>query len=120
MNKILTVYDRFQATDPDPNRPPKEKIYNDAFKSLVGVTLSAQTKDERTAEACRNLFAVATTPQEIIDLDIEELKRLIRPAGMFNNKAKNLKMMSQQLIERHGGEVPNDRRRSSNSARTLR
>jgi len=110
MKKILTVYDRFQATDPNPNRPPREKIYNDAFMSLVGVTLSAQTKDERTAEACRNLFAVATTPQEIIDLDIEELKRLIRPAGMFNNKSKNLKLMSQQLIERHGGQVPNDRK----------
>jgi endonuclease-3 len=109
MNKIITVYERFQATDPDPNRPPREKIYNDAFKSLVGVTLSAQTKDERTAEACTNLFAVASTPREIIDLDLEELKRLIRPAGMYNNKAKNLKMMSQQLIDRHQGQVPDDR-----------
>jgi endonuclease-3 len=110
MNKIITVYERFQAVDPDPNRPPREKIYNDAFKSLVGVTLSAQTKDERTAEACENLFAVASIPQEILDLDLEELKRLIRPAGMYNNKAKNLKLMSQQLIDRHRGQVPNDRK----------
>ena len=108
-DKLVEIYTRFHSRDPKPNRPPREKIYDNAFKSLVGVTLSAQTKDERTAEACRNLFAVARTPQEIIDLDIEQLKQLIRPAGMYNNKSKNLKLMSQQLIERHGGKVPNDR-----------
>lgn len=109
-DKLVEIYKRFYHLDPTPNRPPKEKIYDNSFKSLVGVTLSAQTKDERTAEACRNLFAVARTPQEIIDLDIEQLKQLIRPAGMYNNKSKNLKLMSQQLIERHGGKVPNDRK----------
>ena len=109
-DKLVEIYKRFYLLDPTPNRPPKEKIYDNSFKSLVGVTLSAQTKDERTAEACRNLFAVARTPQEIIDLDIEQLKQLIRPAGMYNNKSKNLKLMSQQLIERHGGKVPNDRK----------
>jgi len=109
-DKLVEVYKSFYQIDPTPNRPPKEKIYSNAFKSLVGVTLSAQTKDERTAQACNNLFPRASTPQEIIDLDIEELKLLIRPAGMYNNKARNLKLMSQQLIERHGGQVPNDRK----------
>jgi len=109
-HKIVEIYRRFHAQDPEPNRPPREKIYGNAFQSLVGVTLSAQTRDERTAEACANLFAVAVTPQEIMDLDMERLKQLIRPAGMYNNKAKNLKLMSQQLIERHGGRVPNDRK----------
>lgn len=109
MTKIITVYKRFSAVDPEPNRPPREKIYNNAFKSLVGVTLSAQTKDERTAEACRNLFARAETPEEILALDIDELKQLIRPSGMYNNKARNLRLMSTQLLERHGGAVPNDR-----------
>lgn len=106
MSKLLEVYKRFQIIDPRPNRPPKDKIYDHAFKSLVGVTLSAQTKDERTAEACANLFAVATTPQEILELDINRLKALIRPAGMYNNKAKNLRLMSQQLLDRHHGIVP--------------
>jgi len=107
--KITTVFERFHARDPEPNRPPREKIYNNAFKSLVGVTLSAQTRDERTAEACANLFAHAETPEEILALDLDKLKQLIRPAGMYNNKAKNLRLMSEQLIERHGGTVPNDR-----------
>ena len=110
MNKITEVYRRFHARNPTPNNPPREKIYNSAFKSLVGVTLSAQTRDERTAEACRNLFAVARTPQQILALDLEQLKTLIRPAGMYNNKARNLKLMSQQLIDRHGGRVPKERK----------
>jgi endonuclease III len=107
--KIREMYRRFHAQDPEPNRPPRGKIYGDAFQSLVGVTLSAQTRDERTAEACQNLFARATTPEEILALDMDDLKLLIRPAGMYNNKARNLKIMSQQLLERHGGQVPSDR-----------
>jgi endonuclease-3 len=71
--------------------------------------LSAQTQDERTAQACQNLFAVATTPEQILALDLEQLKTLIRPAGMYNNKAKNLRLMSQQILDRHDGAVPNDR-----------
>jgi len=109
-DKLTEVYRRFYQLDPEPNRPPREKIYDDAFKSLVGVTLSAQTRDKRTAEACRNLFSRAETPEEILALDIDELKRLIRPAGMYNNKARNLRLMSEQLLARHGGIVPNDRK----------
>ena len=108
-DRLTVIYERFQQVDPNPNRPPREKIYNNAFKSLVGVTLSAQTKDERTAHACKNLFDVADTPHAILALDMNELKLLIRPAGMYNNKAKNLKIMSQQIIDRHNGQVPNDR-----------
>ena len=109
MNKITEIYRRFHLQDPEPNRPPQEKIYDNAFKSLVGVTLSAQTRDERTAEACSRLFAVADTPQQIVDIDLEQLKQLIRPAGMYNNKSRNLKLMSQQLLQHHNGQVPNSR-----------
>jgi len=108
-DKIVVMYQRFHTRDPEPNRVPAEKIYADAFQSLVGVTLSAQTLDERTAQACENLFAVATTPDEILALDLEQLKTLIRPAGMYNRKARHLRLMSQQLLDRHDGAVPNDR-----------
>ena len=109
MTKLAEIYRRFHAQDPEPNRVPKEKIYADAFRSLVGVTLSAQTLDERTERACENLFAVATTPEQILALDLEQLKTLIRPAGMYNRKARHLRLMSQQLLDRHDGAVPNDR-----------
>lgn len=107
--KIEEVYRRFHEIDPNPNRVPTEKIHDSAFKSLVGVVLSAQTLDERTAEACAKLFAAVQTPAEIVAIDQAQLAQLIRPAGMYNTKAKNLKLLSQQLIDRHQGQVPNDR-----------
>lgn len=109
MNKLETVYQRLYRRNPSPNNPPVEKIYSDPFLSLVGVTLSAQTRDERTAQACKQLFEVARNPQEILDLSLERLTDLIRPVGMYNTKARNVKKMCQQLIERHGGKVPKER-----------
>ena len=60
--------------------------------------------DPETGEAL-----VRQTPQQIVDMDLEQLKQLIRPAGMYNNKSRNLKLMSQQLLQHHNGQVPNSR-----------
>jgi len=110
MNKIDEVYRRFSMIYPPSSRfVPESKIHAEPFASLVGVMLSAQTKDEMTAKACNQLFAVARSPQEILALSYEKLVECIKPAGMYNTKAKNLKKMSQQLIDRHNGKVPNTR-----------
>ena len=105
-SKIQQVFQKFQKVNPQPDYLPVEKIYTTPFMSLVGVVLSAQTRDEKTAEACERLFAVATTPEEILALDDEMLRSLIHPVGMYNTKTKNLKIMSQQLLDRHNGQVP--------------
>ena len=107
--KLRQVYARFQAVRPAPDAFPIEKVFGDPFMSLVGVALSAQTRDERTAEACDRLFAVARTPEQILALEPDALRDLIRPVGMYNVKARNLLVMCRQLLERHGGLVPNDR-----------
>jgi endonuclease-3 len=109
VEKLLKIYERLYRRNPEPNNPPVEKIYSNPFMSLVGVTLSAQTRDERTAVACKQLFEVAQTPEEILALTLDELTDLIRPVGMYNIKARNVKKLCQQLIERHNGKVPNDR-----------
>lgn len=110
MKKIDEVYLRFSQFYPPSSRfVPESKIHADPFASLVGVMLSAQTRDEMTAKACNQLFPVARTPQQILDLSDDELRELIRPVGMYNTKTKNLKKMCQQLIERHNGSVPKTR-----------
>jgi endonuclease-3 len=110
MNKINEVYRRFSKIYPPSSRfVPESKIHADAFCSLVGVVLSAQTRDEMTARACNNLFAITDTPEGILELSDERLVACIKPVGMYNNKAKNLKKMCTQLIERHAGRVPNTR-----------
>lgn len=110
MNKINEVYRRFTMIYPPSSRfVPEAKIQADPFRSLVGVVLSAQTRDEMTARACNNLFPIADTPEAVLKLSDERLVECIKPVGMYNNKAKNLKKMCTQLIERHGGQVPKTR-----------
>lgn len=80
--------------------------HKDPFTLLVAVALSAQTTDRKVNEITPALFAVADTPFKMQKLEVSEIKELIKEIGLANQKAKNLKRMSELLVERHGGEVP--------------
>lgn len=80
--------------------------HTDAFTLLVAVALSAQTTDKKVNEISPALFEVAGTPQRMAKLEEWEIKELIKEIGLSNTKAKNLKKMSELLLERHNGEVP--------------
>jgi endonuclease-3 len=80
--------------------------HRDPFTLLVAVVLSAQTTDKLVNEVTPALFARAATPQAMADLPVEEIRMLIRRIGLTDGKAKNLKRLSELLVERHGGEVP--------------
>jgi len=108
-HKIKTIFKRFYEIDPEPNRPPEKTRQGSEYKSLVSVVLSAQTQDKRTALASKQLFNKIKTPQELLELSHEELVELIRPVGMYNNKAKSIRKMAEYLITNHEGKVPNTR-----------
>lgn len=76
------------------------------FTLLVAVALSAQTTDRKVNQVTPELFKRADTPQKMAAMETEEIKEFIREIGLSNQKAKNLKRMSELLVERHGGEVP--------------
>ncbi len=80
----------------------------DPFKILIGTILSHRTRDENTTKAVENLFSVYTTPSDLAEADEDEVKRLIRPSGFYNMKARNVIRVSRQLIEEFGGTVPED------------
>ena len=88
------------------NKKPKSKIYSKAYTSLIGVMLSAQSQDKRTAIACNQLFRLADTPQDMIKLTREEVIEAIRPAGLHNAKSKNILATSKILLEKFNGKVP--------------
>ena len=88
------------------NKKPKSKIYSKAYTSLIGVMLSAQSLDKRTAIACNQLFRLASTPQDMIKLSREEIIEAIRPAGLHNAKSKNILATSKMLLEKFNGKVP--------------
>jgi len=68
--------------------------------------LSAQSQDKRTAVACRQLFAMADTPEDMLKLSQEEIIEAIKPAGLFNAKSKNILATSKMLLEKFDGRVP--------------
>jgi endonuclease-3 len=80
--------------------------HTDPFTLLVAVVLSAQCTDERVNQVTPALFARASTPEKMAALRVAEIERLIRSCGLAPQKAKNLRALSRQIVERHGGRVP--------------
>ena len=89
--------------------PRTELEYKNPFTLLVAVVLSAQATDVGVNKATRALFEVADTPEKMAGLGEERLRDYIKTIGLFNTKAKNVITLSETLVERFGGEVPNDR-----------
>jgi len=90
-------------------KPVSELDYVDPYTLLVAVVLSAQATDVGVNKATATLFPVASTPEAMLKLGEEELKRHIKTIGLFNSKAKNIIALSRMLMEHHGGQVPRDR-----------
>lgn len=80
--------------------------HKDPFTLLVAVALSAQTTDKKVNQITPKLFEAADTPEKMAQLEFEEIRELIKEIGLTNQKAKNLKRMSELLLERHDGIVP--------------
>jgi len=78
----------------------------DPFKILVATLLSARTKDTITAKVIDKLFGVVNGPEDFIKIDEERLATLIYPIGFYRQKAKHLKELSRQLLEKYNGKVP--------------
>jgi endonuclease-3 len=97
---------RLQALNPNPST---ELRYRTPFELLVAVILSAQATDKGVNKATARLFPVANTPQTILDLGADGLKRHIRTIGLFNAKAANIIKTCEILLREHDGEVPRTR-----------
>ena len=103
---VEAIFARFQAIEPEPKG---ELDYTSAFTLLVAVVLSAQATDVGVNKATRKLFELAPTAAAMVALGPEQIEQHIRTIGLFRTKARNVFALSQQLLERHGGEVPADR-----------
>lgn len=97
---VLTELDKLYPEVPIP------LDHRDPYTLLLAVALSAQTTDKKVNQITPKLFKVAGDPFRMKDLEVDEIKYLIKEIGLANNKAKNLKKMAELLVERHNGEVP--------------
>ena len=106
--QILEIMRAFESLDPNPKC---ELEYKNAYTLLVAVVLSAQSTDKGVNKATKPLFEIVDTPQKMLDLGIDKLKSYIKTIGLYNNKAKNIMLLSEELVEKYEGEVPDSRER---------
>jgi len=104
--EITQMFERLSELNPNPTT---ELEYSTPFELLIAVLLSAQATDVGVNKATRRLYPLANTPQAILDLGEEALRRHISTIGLFNTKARNVIATCRILVDRHGGEVPRDR-----------
>ena len=103
---IEPFFATLKAANPQPNT---ELEYTSVFELLTAVLLSAQATDVGVNKATRKLFAVANTPQQILNLGLDGLEAYIKTIGLYHSKAKHLMQTCQMLVDLHGGEVPRTR-----------
>jgi len=99
-NKILTILEREFPEVPIP------LDHKDPYTLLIAVLLSAQCTDERVNKITPLLFAKADNPYDMVKMTVEEIKEIIRPCGLSPMKSKGIYGLSQLIIEKHNGQVP--------------
>ncbi len=77
-----------------------------AFQVLVSTILSLRTKDEITYPVAEKLFRISTTPEDFINMSLEELEKVIYPVGFYKTKAKVIKKISEIVKSKYNGEIP--------------
>jgi len=85
-----------------------EEFGKDPFLVLTGCMLSLRTKDSVSLPASQRLFQIAKTPQEILELPIKKIEKIIYPVGFYREKAKSLHAVSKKILQDFGGKVPNN------------
>ena len=102
----VAVFSRLAGANP---APATELDFTNPFTLVVAVALSAQATDLGVNKATRGLFAMADTPQAMLDLGLDGLTEQIRTIGLFRQKARNVMALSRILVDEFGGEVPDSR-----------
>lgn len=103
--RAAEIFNILQAQNPEPKT---ELYYTNPYTLLVAVVLSAQATDKGVNKATEKLFAVADSPQKMLALGEEKVREMVKTIGLYKAKAKNIILLSAQLLARHGGQVPND------------
>lgn len=104
-DKIDQIFSIWQTNNP---HPKTELEFTNEYTLLVAVVLSAQSTDIGVNKATKALFEVADSPQKMLKLGEEKLKKYISTIGLYNNKAKNVMALSQILVDKYDSKVPAD------------
>lgn len=101
-----TIRKIFSALKKNNPSPTTELVYHNSFELLVAVILSAQATDKSVNKATVGLFKVANTPEKMLDLGEAKLRDHVKSIGLYKNKAKNIILTCQLLVDRFRSKVP--------------
>lgn len=101
--KAAFIIDELEKLYPE---TPVPLDHEDAYTLLIAVLLSAQCTDERVNQITPKLFALAKTPQDMIQLSVEQIREIIKPCGLSPRKSQAIFDLSHILLNKHQGEVP--------------
>jgi endonuclease III len=104
-SQIDAIFEIFSDANP---YPKTELEYTNNYTLLVAVVLSAQATDVSVNKATLDLFKIADTPQKMLELGEDNLKKYIKTIGLFNSKAKNIIALSRKLIDTYNSIVPDN------------
>lgn len=99
-NEIALILEELYPETPIP------LTHQDPYTLLVAVLLSAQCTDERVNKVTPFLFEQANNPREMVEMEVDDIKAIIRPCGLSPRKSKAIHELSQIILDKHGGEVP--------------
>lgn len=105
-NEIRLCLDKMGEMYPDAHC---ELNHKNPFELVIAVLLSAQCTDVLVNKVTKELFQKYQSPEDYLNVSLEELQQDIRSIGLFRNKAKNIQSLCKMLIEEYGGIVPNIR-----------
>lgn len=105
-SKVQAVLSLLDQMYPDART---ELRFENPYQLLVAAVLSAQTTDRQVNRITEHFFAAYPDPQALAAASLPEVEEKIQSCGLFHTKAKNLIALTQQLVERHGGQVPPSR-----------
>ena len=98
--KILEILNKIYPKTPIPLK------HRNKFTLLISVLLSAQTTDVNVNNVTKNIYPKYNKPEHFVKLGRKKIEKLIKSLGFFRMKAKNVYLLSKQLIEKHNGKVP--------------
>lgn len=110
-NRVIhTVLRRVEAAVAAWKEPIVTRIARERspYKVLVSCVLSLRTQDATTESASERLFALAATPEAMLALPASRIEKAIYPVGFYRTKARSIREMSRQILERYGGVVPDE------------
>lgn len=108
IEKIMEILKK-KYSSTDKTTLNRMRIKPDPFKILISCLLSLRAKDETTERISKELYKVAETPQQILNMPTEQLEKIIFSTGHYRKKAQTLKHVSKELIERFNSKVPKTR-----------